>query len=190
MTATSLLAGDALDVVVATDGAAVAVAPRCTACLPPSPFESPRPLRALPVTALAASPATAVLARLALPVAATLDPERLAAPIDALRIAPGALDALAAALRIACVDRAEGAALLASNARTRPHEVTRLPVPALPVSTARAACHRTEDRQHAQSDDGIATGAARRAQTPSQHRGGGPVPAAQPPHPGAISGDR
>ena len=110
MTATRrrLLAGDALDVVVAMDTAKPTAVVRTTAGVAPSPGEAPRGLQALPVTALACAPEVAVLVRLTLPFSAALDAGRLAEAVGRVHLSHKALESLASALRIAHVDRDRG----------------------------------------------------------------------------------
>ena len=110
MTATRrrLLAGDALDVVVAMDTAKPTAVVRTTAGVAPGPGEAPGPLQALPVTALAYAPEVAVLVRLTLPFSAALDAGRLAEAVGRVHLSRDALDTLASVLRIAHVDRDRG----------------------------------------------------------------------------------
>ena len=110
MTATRrrLLAGDALDVVVAMDTAKPTAVVRTTAGVAPSPGEAPRGLQALPVTALACAPEVAVLVRLTVPFSAALDAGRLAEAVGRVHLSHKALGSLASALRIAHVDRDRG----------------------------------------------------------------------------------
>ena len=110
MTATRrrLLAGDALDVVVEMESARATTVVRTTARVAPSRAEAPGPLRALPVTALAYAPEVAVLVRLTLPFSSALDAGRLAEAVGRVHPAREALESLAAAVRIAHVDRAAG----------------------------------------------------------------------------------
>ena len=110
MTATRrrLLAGDAVDVVVAMDTAKPTAVVRTTARVAPSPGEAPERLQALPVTALACAPEVAVLVRLTLPFSAALDAGRLAEAVERVHLSHKALESLASALRIAHVDRDRG----------------------------------------------------------------------------------
>ena len=104
-----LLAGDALDVVLALGGPRRPVAVlRPLACVAPHASERPGPLRALAVLAMGHAPAVAVVVRLAVPFGATLDPRCLDAALGAVRVPRGALGGLERALRIARMDRARG----------------------------------------------------------------------------------
>ena len=110
MTATRrrLLAGDALDMVVAMDSARPTAVARTTARVAPSPAEAPGALRALPVTALACAPEVAALVRLTLPFSAALDAGRLAEAVGRVHLSHEALESLASALCFAHVDRDRG----------------------------------------------------------------------------------
>ena len=103
-----VLAGDALDVVLAHRRPRPVAVLRPLACVAPHASQRPGPLRALSVLALGHAPGTAVVVRLSVPFAAALDLRCLDEALGAVRVPREAAGALERALRIVCIDRARG----------------------------------------------------------------------------------